>query len=287
MVGRSPDHDDRVLGYTRGLSLFIVPFLLVAFVILYLFPGHTARLWAWTIPSTMTSMVLASAYLGGAYFFLRVQRERRWSAMRAGFPAVAVFSGLLGVATVLHWEKFSHTHVSFWLWAGLYFTAPLLVVAAFVRNQPYAAAPAPGEPVLGQLTRVLVSLVGACSLVMGAVMFVDPASVIGGWPWAVTPLTCRVMAAVFCLAGAGVFAWFDPRWVTVRLMSEVTVVMLLLILVAAVRAHAELDAGQPMAWPLLAGVLVMLVGAVALWVRFEWRPPADRRNPVGAAGLRE
>ena len=30
--------DDRVLGYTRGLSLFIIPFLLVAFVILYVFP---------------------------------------------------------------------------------------------------------------------------------------------------------------------------------------------------------------------------------------------------------
>ena len=37
--------DDRVLSYTRGLSLFIVPFLLVAWVILYVFPGDTAKLW--------------------------------------------------------------------------------------------------------------------------------------------------------------------------------------------------------------------------------------------------
>src|SRR6476660_10111198 len=93
--------DDRVLPFTRGLSLFIVPFLVVAWVILYLFPSHTARLWAWPIPATMTSMVLASAYLGGAYFFLRVLRERHWHAVRAGFAAVTLFASLLGIATIL------------------------------------------------------------------------------------------------------------------------------------------------------------------------------------------
>ena len=38
--------DDRVLAYTRVLSLAIVPFLLAAFVVLYLFPGDTKRLFA-------------------------------------------------------------------------------------------------------------------------------------------------------------------------------------------------------------------------------------------------
>ena len=284
MAGRP--RDDRVLGYTRGLSLFITPFLLVAFVILYLFPTRTDRLWSWTIQSTMTSMVLASAYLGGAYFFLRVQRQRRWSAVRAGFPPVTLFSGLLGVATIVHWDKFEHGHPAFWLWAGLYFTAPFLVVAAFVRNQQYAAGPAPGEPVLGPVARAVVGLVGVGALVTGLVMFAWPTTVLDAWPWPLTPLTCRVMAAVFCLASAGVFAWFDPRWVTVRLMSEVTVVMVVLMLVAAVRAHDQLDASKALAWPLVLGVAGLLLGTAALWMRFEWRPPAPRENPVGATPTR-
>jgi hypothetical protein len=50
MTAADPPRDDRVLPFTRGLSLFIVPFLVVAWVILYLFPGHTARVWSWTIP---------------------------------------------------------------------------------------------------------------------------------------------------------------------------------------------------------------------------------------------
>jgi hypothetical protein len=38
--------DDRVLAYTRVLSLAMVPFLLAAFVVLYLLPGDTKRLFA-------------------------------------------------------------------------------------------------------------------------------------------------------------------------------------------------------------------------------------------------
>jgi hypothetical protein len=264
--------DDRVLPYTRGLSLFITPFLVVAFVILYLFPDHTARLWAWAIPVRMTSMVLASAYLGGAYFFLRVQRERQWHSMAVGFLAVTTFASLLGVATLLHWDKFLHHHVAFWLWAGLYFTAPFLVIGAWIVNRRYAAPTLAVDVLLRPVERAVVAVVGAAALVQGIVMFVTPSSVIDLWPWPLTPLTCRVIGAVFCLGCAGIGAWRDPRWTSVRLMLQVEVVMLVLMLVAAVRARDEMIAGRALTWPLLAGVLLMLAGSGYLWVRYEVRP---------------
>jgi hypothetical protein len=37
------EHDDRVLPATRIVSAAIVPFLLVAFVVLYAFPGRSSR----------------------------------------------------------------------------------------------------------------------------------------------------------------------------------------------------------------------------------------------------
>ena len=129
--------DDRVLAYTRVLSLAIVPFLLVAFVLLYLFPGDTKRLFAWTIKPTMTPMVLASAYLGGAYFFIRVLREPRWNVVKTGFLSVALFASLLGVATIVHWDKFNHGHVAFWLWAGLYFAAPFSGLRRLARQPAF------------------------------------------------------------------------------------------------------------------------------------------------------
>ncbi len=204
--------DDRVLHYTRGLSLFIVPFLVVAFVILYLFPDHTARLWAWTIQATMTSMVLASAYLGGAYFFVRVARERHWHEVATGFLAVTAFSSLLGIATLLHWEKFAHHHVSFWLWAGLYFTAPFLVIGAWLANRRYGAPVTEGDVLLRPVEKGLITAVGTLALVTGVWMFLAPSAVIPLWPWPLTPLTSRVVGATLCLGGAGAGVWFDPRW---------------------------------------------------------------------------
>jgi hypothetical protein len=258
------DRDDRVLATTRALSAFIAPFLLVAFVVLYGFPAETARLWAWPIQSHLTSMLLASAYLGGCYFFLRVLLvERHWAAVRMGFVSVALFATLLGVATILHWDKFAHGKVAFWLWAGLYFTAPFLVVAAWLTNQGYAAEPAPDAPRLGGLPRVVVAGLGALAVLTGAVLFVAPGWAVTVWPWPLTPLTCRVVGATFCLGAAGLGVAADDRWESVRLMRGVQLVMFALILVAVVRARHELFTDRPLTWVLGVGFVGLFAASLA------------------------
>jgi hypothetical protein len=271
--------DDRVLGTTRALSLFIAPFLVVAFVILYLMPDRTDRLWAWTIAAHMTSMVLASAYAGGVYFFVVAARSRHWHEIGTGFLAVTAFASLLGVATIRHWDVFAHGHLSFWLWAGLYFTAPFLVIGAWLANRRYAVPVTADDVLVRPVERVVIGAVGVLALATGVVMFLDPGPLSDRWPWPLTPLSARVMAAVLCLGGAGVAAWWDPRWTTVRLMLQVETVMLVLILLAAVRAHDELIGDHALSWPLLVGVLLVLAGTTYLWATYEHHPRA-RPSPV-------
>jgi hypothetical protein len=266
------ERDDRVLAYTRWLALFIVPFLVVAFVILYLMPSQTGRFWSWPIPVTMTSMTLAAAYLGGAYFFVQVSRCRHWHEVGVGFLAVTAFATLLGVATLLHWDKFFHDRLAFWLWAGLYFTAPFLVIAAWLRNRRYAAPVAAGEVLLRPLERDVIVGVSVVALVTGAALFVVPGVMADLWPWPLTPLTGRVIGATMCLGGAGIGVWFDSRWTSVRLMLQVQTVMLTLVLVAAVRARHELIGSHVLDWPLLLGVVGMLAGSAYLWVSYEHHP---------------
>lgn len=249
--------DDRVLRPTRALSAFIAPFLLVAFVILYGFPGRTAHLWSWEIKAHLTSMLLASAYLGGCYFFLRVLFvERRWAAVRMGFVSVALFATLLGVATVVHWDKFFHDRPAFWLWAGLYFTAPVLVVGAWLANQRCAAPPAPDARRLGRGARAAVAGMGLLAVVTGLALFAAPARAVTVWPWSLTPLTARVVGATFCLGAAGVGVLVDDRWETVRLMRSVQLVMFTLIAVAAVRGRHEFLTDRPLTWVMGAGFAV-------------------------------
>jgi len=264
--------DDRVLGYTRVLSMVILPFLLVAFVLLFFFPGDTKNLFAWTIRPTMTPMMLASAYLGGAYFFLRVRSEPRWNAVKSGFLSVALFASLLGVATIVHWGKFNHGHVAFWLWAGLYFTAPFLVFAAWLANRRFAAPARMDEARLSTVARWVVALIGLLALIQGIVMFLAPAQVIAIWPWTLTPLTCRVIGAIFCLGSAGIAVLVDPRWTTVKLMLQVEALMVALMLIAAVRARAEFDTSRPLTWLMLGGFVAVLLGSAYLWYAMEIRP---------------
>lgn len=268
--------DDRVLAGTRALSLAIVPFLLVAFVLLFLFPGDTERLFAWTIKPTMTPMVLGAAYLGGAYFFVRVLREPRWSAVKTGFLSVALFASLMGVATIVHWDKFNHRHVAFWLWAVLYFITPLLVIGCWLVNRRVASPAGADEDRLGDVARLIVGLVGLLALVQGVIMFLAPAQVMAIWPWSLTALTCRVLGAIFCLGSAGIAVLGDPRWSTVRLMLQVEVLMVALMLIAAVRARAEIDIGRPVTLLVLGGFVVLLLGSGYLWYAKEIRP----RRPV-------
>src|SRR3954452_7133451 len=139
------ERDDQVLPLTRGVAAAIVPFLVVAFAVLYPLPGDTGRLFAWHIRSTLTAMLLASAYLGGAYFFVRVAAARSWRSVKGGFAPVGVFASLLGIATVLHWSTFNHRHLAFWLWAGLYFSTPLLVFWVYARNRRQDTPAGPGD----------------------------------------------------------------------------------------------------------------------------------------------
>ena len=257
--------DDRVLPSTRVLAVVLVPILLAAFVILYGFPADTGRLFAWTIRPRLTPMVLASAYLGGAWFFARVVRERRWARVSAGLLSVTLFAALLGLATVIHWDRFNHGHPAFWLWAALYFTAPFLVLAAWLANQRVAAPPRPDEVCVGPVARVVVAAGAGLALVQGLVMVVVPSVVIPVWAWQLTPLTCRVVGAVFCLGSAGLVVVRDRRWVRLRLMVEVEVVMLALMLLGLGRAREDLYADRPLTWLLLTGFAATLVASLWFW----------------------
>lgn len=271
---RQASRDDAVLPATRALSAFIVPFLVVAFVVLYGFPGDTDRLFAWTIAPPMTPMTLGAVYLGGAYFFVRAFRAREWKTVKAGFVAVGTFASLMGVATVVHWDRFNHDHVAFWLWAGLYFTTPVLVWGVWLANRRRASAPRPGDVVLPAPARMVMGATGALAVTAGLFLFLLPSQAIDVWPWTITPLTSRVLGAIFMLGVAGLGVITDPRWSAARLMLQVQMLMLSLILAAAARAHADLDSSNVMTWLLLAGFAGAVASAAVLTVSMNRVRPA-------------
>jgi hypothetical protein len=259
--------DDRVLPLTRIVAYVIVPILVVTFAVLYPVPTDTARLFAWHIVPTLTPMILGSAYLGGAYFFLRAGAAAAWSTVKGGFVPVAVFASLMGIATIVHWDKFNHRHVAFWLWAFLYFTTPFLVFGTWWTNRRFEPPPTEDGPQLPPLAARATAAVGGLAVIVGLFLFVTPSTAIRIWPWQLTPLTSRVLGAVFCLGLAGLGTLFDRRWSSARVPFQVGLVMLTLIIVAGLRARSELDPHNPLTWLLAVG----FVGLSAVMAVLYWR----------------
>jgi len=224
-VPREKSADDRVLRPTRLLAAGIIPFLVTGFLILYIVPGRTGELFAWPIAPTMTAMLLASAYAGGVWFFVSVLRAPEWHTVAEGFPPVVVFAGLLGGATFLHWDRFTHGHVAFWVWTALYVVAPFLVAWVWLVNRRTAPPPAPDEPRLGAWTRRVFVAGGVVSVSLGVVLVVVPGLASYVWPWAITSLTGRVIGAVLCLGIAGFGVLRDDRRSSVVRLVEVAMVM--------------------------------------------------------------
>ncbi|UQX89310.1 hypothetical protein M6D93_04720 [Jatrophihabitans telluris] len=257
---------------TRVLAAAIVPFLVLAFAVLVPWPTDTRRLFAWEIKPTMSAMVLGSVYLGGAYFFVRVVFASRWHTVAGGFVPVGTFASLMGVTTILHWHRFLHQNVAFWLWVALYFTAPVLVFATFVRNQREYDDRGDSAGRIGPAAAAALTLGGAASTVMCGFLYVFPARGAAIWPWHLTPLTARMLGAIFALGVAGLGAWWERRWSAIRILIQVAGFMLVLILVAGVRAHAEFDTSKVLTWLLLVGFLLTTAALAGLYVRMQSHP---------------
>ena len=261
--------DDQVEPLTRGVAYAIVPFLVVAFAVLYPWPGDTGRLFAWRIMPTVTAMVLGSAYLGGAYFFIRVARARAWHTVKAGFVPVGLFASLMGISTILHWSRFNHARLAFWLWVLLYFTTPALIFLVWLRNRRHDPPPVDGEAQLPPAAAWAIGAVGALAAGTAAFLYLAPGVAAGWWPWALTPLTARVLGAIFCLGSAGLGALVERRWSSARIPFQVAGVMLVLILVAAVRGYAQFNPARPLTWTFLVGFIAVMVALAATYRRME------------------
>ena len=268
-----PVRDDRVLPLTRWVARLIVPFLAAAFLVLYGVPGRTTEFFAWTIRPDMTPILMGAGYGAGVYFFYRVSRADEWHRVAAVLPGIAAFTWLMAIATVLHWTNFNHSHHTFYLWVILYAVTPVLVPGIYVLNRRTdPVEPSTDEVRLPRAVRVLGGGLGLLVAVTAAVLFVAPGTMIEAWPWAVSPLTARVLAGWFGLFGVvnGVAA-LDPRWSAARLAVQSQLLGFALVLAGVARSWDDFDPANPLTPAVVGGMVLYLGSVLVLYLRMEAR----------------
>jgi uncharacterized membrane protein YqhA len=259
--------DDRILPATRILAAVVIVVLALAFVILFLTPDQTDHRFAWTIAPTMTAMLMGAGYGSAAYFYARLLVGRRWHEFGLGLPATTVFTWLLLAATVLHWDRFHHGTFPFLLWWWVYLITPIAVPAVWLANRRYdPRTPEPGDHPYPTWLRVAMFAAGGAMAAIAAWLFLDPNGAIAVWPWALTPLTSRVVAAFVAIPAVG---WLrivvDGRWSAAKRMLETLAIGLILLLVAVGRAWDQFDHGSLLTYAYVGGDVGTLVATGALY----------------------
>src|ERR1044071_9479896 len=187
--------DDRVFVSTQVVAASIIVVLLLAFVALYIFPDHTDIDFAWTILPRTSALLIGAGYTAGAYFFVRLLRDPKWHRFQAGFLPITAFAICMLVATLLHWDRFHHGTIIFYLWTVIYAITPLVVPWLWWRNRRNATTELEANDVrFSNSVRWGLGLLAGIGALICLLAFIQPTLMIAAAPWKLTPLTARIFS---------------------------------------------------------------------------------------------
>jgi hypothetical protein len=193
--------DGTVQALTRAGIWVLLVLAALNGLFLYFVPGRADTDYAWSILPAVNAAFIGAGFLAGTLATgLVLAMASRWRTFSTLPIALWVLAATLLAATIIHEDRFKWDYVPTWVWAIVYAGVPLAVPFLVVR-QRRAADPDPGaDPRLRPL-RLVSAIVGALVLVGAVALFVAPVELGEHWPWPLTPLLGRAVAAWYMLFG--------------------------------------------------------------------------------------
>lgn len=267
----TPGKDDRILPVVRAVAVVVLAILGLAWWALYLHPAETDQRFAWPVQPEMTALLMGAGYGSAVLFFVAVLLGRWWHQVTLGFLPTTAFTWLLAIATALHWDRFQHGHPAFLLWVWTYVITPVVVpVLWWINRRRDPGTTETKDVVIPTPLRGALFVLGGLLTVIALVMFVVPEVVIDVWPWSLTPLTARTVAAFVALPAVAWLAMaIDRRWSAARVMVATVALGLAMLLIAVWRAWSDFDQGNWLTYTYLAGLAGTLLGLIAMSVWME------------------
>lgn len=264
---------DRILPETRAVAAVVIPFLVVAFLILYLYPQTSAERFAWAINPPLMAMYVGAGYLGGAYLFTHALFGRAWHRVAAGFLPVTAFATSMLLLTLLHWDMVDTNHFPFQLWLILYLVTPPLVPVIWLRNRPQDPHQmAPDDKRVPQLSRLIMMLIGLALVLFAVVGFLFPDWLISVWAWPLAARSARLLSGWHALLGlGGIIMGREERWSSWRVPIESIGLWHILVLVAAFLRPGDFHSGTAVNW-YTASVIIVVAGMAGLYGFMARRP---------------
>ena len=248
---------------------FRVSALLALIAGLLLFAGATRTddYFSWTIDPPQTAAFLGAAYWAAAVLFTWASAQSNWQRLRIAVYPELVVAVVLLIGTYMHLDKF-HDDLFGYFWVSVYaIAAPVLIyLIAMTRTDEEDG---PGEMRLAMPAPLRLALAAQALVfaVYGVGLFVSPTGLDGAWPWALTPLTARAIAAFllgFALAAAIAVRADDLQWFRGAALTYAVLGLLELLAVALHSSDFKDGAALPLFAAFFASVLAVGVAGSLL-----------------------
>ena len=244
-------------------------FVLIAGAQLWLLSGLTDEIFAWTIKSELTAAFLGSCYWAAAVLALLSARQRSWAEARIGVPGVLAFVWLTLLATLLHLDLFhldgpdALAQTAAWVWLVIYVAEPPILLWLFIAQLRTDGVDPPRANPLTAPYRLVLAVIAVLLVAFGAALFVAPVEVGEAWPWTLTALTGRAVAA-WLIAFGGLLAamWWENDRQRIRLGTYAILTLVPLTVIALARYGDEVDWQDPAAFVFLASLAGLLAAGL-------------------------
>jgi len=250
--------NDMILPLTRWVAVIVVPFLWLAFLILYFFPDSSGERFAWAIKPYMTALYMGAGYLGGSWLFINAIFGKRWHRIQGGFLPITTLTWFMMFATFLFWDRFVHENLGFILWLILYVVTPFLVPAIwFYNRRTDSKEPEENDVIISPTVLIILKLIATGTLIFVVVGVVNPNFIIQVWPWKLSPLTAFVICGWIALLDVGAFIMSnESRWSGWKVPLESIAIWHILVLIGAVMNISDFTNGLVNWYTIAVGVMV-------------------------------
>lgn len=205
---------------------------------------------------------IGAVYIAGAAMMLMAAASTTWSAVRVVVVILGIWTGVLGIVSLLHLDVFDWRWRPTWFWWFAYIWFP--IGATFMAwNQRHVPGHA-DEPPLSPLLRGFLLAQGAVAVILALGLLLAPTTMIGLWPWGITPLLTQIYSAPFLAYGIGSFyAARQHGWGEVRIPVIATFVLTSVAFVSSFQHLNLFNTATPSTWIWFCGLGLAAFGLAA------------------------
>jgi len=218
-------------------------------------PAKMDRSFTWAVLPPLHAGFVGMLYLFGGAFMVGCVLARRRAQVTTALPAIALFTSLLLLATVLNSEAFDFDLAPVWVWTLSYTIYPAIALALAWRTRARADDAATARTTaLAPWARTFLRVQAVAFALVGLALLIAPSAMVDAWPWPISAGLAQFYGGPFLAYAvcswqyAGADAWVDLAAIApaMLLFAAGTIVVSLV--------HRDLfSSSEPATWVWFAG----------------------------------